>query len=152
MAEPLYRLGDVVTVTRTCRIVYIDPKDPARFGAASTEGCANMANVYFRTDDPNTGHQLVASVDWPPVPGDVWRDHNRKRWLAVDIDCPDCEANDRLCTDGYVALNAEFGARYPGNLKLAEAERRYGPFTLELPSPRRDAEQPRGLFNDEPPF
>jgi hypothetical protein len=129
----LYREGDRVTLTIPGVIAQVDPEDPARHHLRY----GRQGVVYFRTDDDSIDHVRVATADWPPLPGDVWRDRNGKRWMAVTIDCPECEVEGGDCEDGNVALTSEFGARYPGNLQLLRADRNYGPFHLEIPGRAR---------------
>jgi hypothetical protein len=127
----LYRAGDRVTLTIPGVIARIDPDDPARYHLR--HGARGL--VYFRTDDPSIDHVLMATADWPPLPGDVWLDRNRKRWLCqveTDPDRPD-----------LIMLASEFGVVYSGKHGLAEAVRNYGTFHLEIPGHRR-LEQERG--------
>lgn len=129
MGTRLYREGDRVTLTIPGVIARVDPEDPARHQLRY----GRQGVVSFRTDDDSIDHVLMATADWPPLPGDVWLDRNRKRWLAVAIDCPDCEDEGKECRDGNVALKSEFDATYPGDLQLLKAVRNYGTFHLELP-------------------
>jgi hypothetical protein len=133
----LYREGDQVELVIRGVISRTQTADPAwhelRYGTADRP-------FSFRTDEDGLSHTLVTAAEWPPLAGDVWRDRNHARWMAIAIDCPECAINGNDCEDGYVALTSEFGARYPGNLQLLKADRYYGPFTLELPSPLRGQE------------
>ncbi|MGW6499391.1 hypothetical protein [Nonomuraea angiospora] len=126
MSGTTYRLGDRVRVTYEGIIDKVDESDPHRFGFRVGQHGAD----YFRTDDGAIRHELVTDADWPPAPGDVWRDRNGARWMAITL--APCECGDD-CEDGDVGLTSEFGARYPGNLQLLRAVRYYGPFRLEVP-------------------
>ncbi|MFG2076920.1 hypothetical protein [Nonomuraea maritima] len=119
MSTRMYREGDSVTLTIPGVIDRVDPEDPARHHLRY----GDHGLVSFRTDDASIDHVLMATADWPPLPGDIWRDRNRKRWFCqVDPDQPD-----------LIVLTSEFGATYIGEHGLMKAVRNYGTFHLEIP-------------------
>ncbi|MET7334304.1 hypothetical protein [Nonomuraea sp. NPDC005650] len=120
MSSRMYREGDRVTLTIPGVIARIDPEDPARHHLRY----GDQGLVYFRTDDNSIDHVLVATADWPPLPGDVWRDRDRKRWFCQVETDPDRPT---------IILTSEFAAVYTGEHGLMKAVRNYGTFYLEIP-------------------
>ncbi|MGW6499392.1 hypothetical protein [Nonomuraea angiospora] len=125
MSQRMYREGDRVTLTIPGVIAQIDPEDAARHHLRY----GDQGLVHFRTDDNSIDHVLMATADWPPLPGDIWLDRNRKRWLCqveTDPDRPD-----------LIILTSEFGSTYSGERRLMEAVRDHGTFHLEIPGRAR---------------
>lgn len=63
----------------------------------------------------------VAPAEWPPLPGDKWRDGEGRPWFAIDVTDPVCHEEQ------FVALVNTFGARLTN--PYADVVK-YGPFTL----------------------
>lgn len=70
---------------------------------------------------PQAAITRVAPAEWPPLPGDKWRDGEGRPWFAIDVTDPVCHEEQ------FVALVNTFGARLTN--PYADVVK-YGPFTL----------------------
>ncbi|MEU4511714.1 hypothetical protein AB0G05_19660 [Nonomuraea wenchangensis] len=126
MSDPIYRVGDRVRATYEGVIDEVDEHDPHRFRFRVSQ----YDTDYFRTDSDAMRHELVAAVEWPPLPGDTWTDASGKDWFAHTPE----EYGEGI------ALTCESGASFDRD-ELETADQLCGPFRLKTPGKRR-LEQP----------
>lgn len=83
----------------------------------------------FPTTVESVTVERVAPAEWPPQPGDVWRDRHGTRWFATDIADYD-EASNRV-----VSMVSQGSYSY-GEPRPADAlNAQYGPLTLVYREP-----------------
>jgi len=71
------------------------------------------------TDSPNVNVCLVTPVDWPPVPGDLWRDNHGQVWFCrIDDSTPYLMA----ASDHYHGATAAVLAETRGPMTLVHRE------------------------------
>lgn len=110
-----YQPGDRVRVTVEGVVdeIYGDRKQLTTIVYASSE--TEATGVTFVNTGPGVAFERLAPAEWPPQAGDVWRDRDGDRWLAV----PDENGS------GKIMLADDHGAEPPRFVY-----KRYAPLTL----------------------
>ena len=75
-----YQLGEIVDITiKGVRVTEVATAADGHLVMAAETGLVGL-NVY--PDDPAVTVTRVAPPDWPPRPGDLWRDGHRSLWFT----------------------------------------------------------------------
>jgi hypothetical protein len=111
-----YRLGDIVDVTiRGARVQDYDVSGDGPDRLMVTYGQpASMTTLFVN----GVTVERVAPAEWPPQPGDVWRDPHGYAWFAFSY-CPDPDHTDAWAVEAakstdftVVALQPQHGGPY----------------------------------------
>lgn len=126
-----YQRGEIVRITLTASVV--------EEGQATRDGGCPFRQllVYCGTGDsermlsidvdaPGLVIERVAPAEWPPQPGDVWKDRDGDAWFGVEVD--DDDASD----GSYVVLQPVKTSKRGGifNADLSAINERHGPMRL----------------------
>ncbi|WUI02071.1 hypothetical protein OHR68_09775 [Spirillospora sp. NBC_00431] len=78
----------------------------------------------FKPDDPQVTFERVAPAEWPPRPGDLWRDRDGDTWHSVLVD------DDDTADEAYVILRPGRSSKHHGTAELHDIVQWHGPLTL----------------------
>jgi hypothetical protein len=118
-----FKPGDIVDITIRARVVEMIPGGALRFTFRQPEhfNAAPYPHV-IATNSPDLTFELVAPAEWPPQPGDLWRDKHGELWF-IHCDPP----------DGLLMARTADGERWtPDASRLIEDN---GPLTLAYREP-----------------
>lgn len=129
-----YQPGEIVDVTIRGRI--LPPKYEGEPLQVAYHEVSPGVQATIEIRHPDAGSvtvERVAPPEWPPRPGDLWRDSAGRVWFGIDT--TDYDDSDGIRVEMASPDQYAFGRNLPD-----EVNRRYGPMTLVH---REDADRER---------
>lgn len=116
-----YKPGEIVDITiRGARVLANGTDDLGRPFLEFTHGEQNVLAAVER-DDHAVTIERVTPAEWPPQPGDLWRDSDGDVWFAYGL---------VFDGDGLKALRCANGAKVLGPWGSDDVNQQYGPLVL----------------------
>lgn len=117
-----FQVGEVVDVT--IKGVRVDAVHTDGTPDIIAEDSAGLATVWALP--PQAAVERVAPAEWPPQPGDLWRDQDGDLWYGLLVDDDDTE------DESYIVLRPGRTSKHPSyvNSDNDGVRRTYGPLTL----------------------
>lgn len=134
--KPRFQPGEIVDITiKGARVEEpTDDQGNLEFTYSGDEGLVSFEGVVVPLADAVTVER-VAPAEWPPRPGDLWRDRDGDAWYALLVD------DDDMADEPYVILRPSRSSKDPGLHFQGDNERIitwHGPLTLAHREPEQD--------------